>query len=200
MNEELWRAIVNCETTFDGQFFYGVITTEIFCRPSCRSRTPIPKNVRIFSSVDEALAAGFRPCKRCRPDASHVGPDEELVQAAKQVINRRYEEPLTLDTLAMELAISPYHLHRVFKRSTGITPAEYVVHKRIESAKEALRVEPQRTITDIALSIGFRSASHFSTVFQRKTGHRPTKYREQAGPIRSRLSCPATGLSAKMEH
>ncbi|WP_274433641.1 bifunctional transcriptional activator/DNA repair enzyme AdaA [Alicyclobacillus sp. ALC3] len=180
MNETLWHAIVNCETTFDGEFFYGVITTGIFCRPSCHSRTPIPENVRIFSSVDEALTAGFRPCKRCRPAEHRLAPHEELVQAAKQVIHQRYQEPLTLDILASELTISPYHLHRVFKRSTGITLADYVVHKRIEAAKEMICTNPQHTITDIALAVGFRSAAHFSTVFQRKTGHTPTEYREQA--------------------
>lgn len=180
MNEELWHAIVNCETTFDGEFFYGVITTRIFCRPSCRSRTPIRENVRIFSSVDEALLTGFRPCKRCRPDEYGLGPDEELVQAAKQIVNQHFEEPLTLDILAAELCISPYHLHRVFRRSTGTTPGDYILHTRIESAKEALRIEPQRTITDIALAVGFLSASHFSTVFQRKTGQTPTDFRVYA--------------------
>lgn len=180
VNDALWHAIVNCETTFDGEYLYGVITTGFFCRPSCRSRTPIPENVRIFLNIDAALAAGFRPCKRCRPDECRMGPDEELVQGAKQIIHQRFEEPLTLDILATELCISPYHLHRVFRRSTGTTPGDYILHTRIESTKEALRIEPQRTITGIALAVGFRSASHFSTAFQRKTGQTPTDFRVDA--------------------
>ncbi|MCL6633215.1 MAG: bifunctional transcriptional activator/DNA repair enzyme AdaA [Alicyclobacillus herbarius] len=176
VDDALWEAIVNCEPTFDGQFFYAVISTGIFCRPSCRSRTPLRENVRIFRSVEDARAAGFRPCKRCRPDA--LGPDEELVQSAIEIMEQRYQDPLTLDTLARELAISPYHLHRIFKRLTGTTPADYVLDKRLRVAKEALRNERYRTVTDIAMGVGFRSTSHFSTVFRKETGYSPSDYRE----------------------
>jgi AraC family transcriptional regulator of adaptative response / methylphosphotriester-DNA alkyltransferase methyltransferase len=177
VNEQLWQAIVSCKTTFDGQFFYGVRTTRIFCRPSCRSRTPLRENVRIFSSIDEAAAAGFRPCKRCRPDELILGPDEVLVQKAKETIEQRYHDSLTLNTLAQSIAVSPYHLHRVFKRVTGTTPAAYIVDKRIRVSQETLQTESCRTVTDIALGVGFRSPSHFSTVFQRKTGCSPSDYR-----------------------
>lgn len=178
MDEALWQTIMNCETKFDGKYLYGVNSTGIFCRPSCRSRTPLRENVRIFHSVEEARAAGFRPCKRCRPDECSLGPDEELVESAKEIMEQRYHELLTLDALARELAISPYHLHRIFKRLTGTTPANYVLVKRIQAAKQALRTDPCRTVTDIALGIGFRSTSYFSTVFQRETGSTPTDYRE----------------------
>ncbi|WAH37903.1 bifunctional transcriptional activator/DNA repair enzyme AdaA [Alicyclobacillus dauci] len=178
MDEVLWEAIVHCKPTFDGQYFYGVITTHIFCRPSCRSRTPLPENTRIFRGVNEAKAAGFRPCKRCRPDEYGLGPDEELVQSAKDIMEQRYQDPLTLDKIAGELAISPYHLHRVFKRLTGTTPADYLFNKRLRAAKQALRTELYRTVTDIAIGVGFRSPSHFSTMFQRKTGYSPSDYRK----------------------
>jgi AraC family transcriptional regulator of adaptative response / methylphosphotriester-DNA alkyltransferase methyltransferase len=177
VDEALWRAIVNCETTFDGRYFYAVITTGIFCRPSCRSRIPRPENVRIFRSVDEARAAGFRPCKRCLPDERPHGPDAALVEDAKSIIEQRYHEPLTLHMLARELTISPYHLHRVFKRLTGLTPAEFIFQRRICAAENALRTQSSQSITEIALAVGFRSASHFSTVFQKATGHSPKDYR-----------------------
>jgi AraC family transcriptional regulator, regulatory protein of adaptative response / methylphosphotriester-DNA alkyltransferase methyltransferase len=177
VDEALWRAIVNCETTFDGRYFYAVITTGIFCRPSCRSRTPKPENVRIFRSADDAKAAGFRPCKRCCPDDRPLGPDAALVEDAKSIIEQRYHDPLTLHILAQELMMSPYHLHRVFKRLTGLTPAEFICQRRICAAEDALRTQPSRSITEIALAVGFRSASHFSTVFQKVTGHIPTDYR-----------------------
>lgn len=176
MDDALWKAIVNCEATFDGRFFYGLISTRIFCRPSCRSRTPLRENVRIFESVEDARGAGFRPCKRCRPDA--LGPDEELVQSAIEVLKQRYRDKLPLDVLARELTISPYHLHRVFKRLTGTTPAHYLLERRLQVAEEALRSESFRSITDIALEAGFRSMSHFSTTFQKKTGHSPSDYRK----------------------
>ncbi|MCL6600239.1 MAG: bifunctional transcriptional activator/DNA repair enzyme AdaA [Alicyclobacillus macrosporangiidus] len=178
MDEAQWKAIVNCDETFDGRFFYGVTTTGIFCRPSCRSRTPLLEHVRIFKSAVEARSAGFRPCKRCRPDTP-LRPEEEMVQGVKAIVNRRFVEPLTLEALAQELSMSPYHLHRMFKRLTGVTPADYLVAKRIEAAKEALRTEPLRTITEIALAVGFRSASHFSTVFRKMTGCSPKDYRAQ---------------------
>ncbi|WP_067934255.1 bifunctional transcriptional activator/DNA repair enzyme AdaA [Alicyclobacillus kakegawensis] len=177
MDESLWRAIVRCEPTFDGQFFYGVVTTRVFCRPSCRSRTPLPENVRIFTSVDDAIAAGFRPCKRCRPDEDPLGPDEALVECAKRVMDRRYPAPLRLGDIARELAVSPYHLHRVFRRVAGTTPAAYLLQTRVEAAKRALVTECGRPITDIALAVGFQSASHFSTTFRRVVGCSPSRYR-----------------------
>jgi AraC family transcriptional regulator of adaptative response / methylphosphotriester-DNA alkyltransferase methyltransferase len=178
MDAALWNAIVNCETTFDGQYFYGVLTTGIFCRPSCKSRTPRRENVRIFRSVEEAQAAGFRPCKRCCPERGTHGPDAELVDATKALIAKHYAEPLTLQTLAGELVVSPFHLHRLFKRLTGTTPAEFILRTRIQAAAHALKAEPTRTITDIALGVGFRSASHFSSVFRKVTGYTPTDYRK----------------------
>jgi AraC family transcriptional regulator of adaptative response / methylphosphotriester-DNA alkyltransferase methyltransferase len=178
MDEALWRAIVNCETTFDGKYYYGVITTGIFCRPSCRSRTPNIRNVRIFRSFDEAIASGFRPCKRCRPDKRLHGPDAEIVENVKKIIENRYYEKLTLAQLSSEVAISPYHLHRIFKRFTGMTPAEYVLQVRIEAAKQALNKQRYSTITEIALALGFNSISHFSSVFKKLTGQTPSDYRQ----------------------
>ncbi|MCL6516792.1 Ada metal-binding domain-containing protein [Alicyclobacillus sp.] len=87
VNDAQWRAIVNCDAAFDGQFFYGVTSTGVFCRPSCRSRTPRRENVRIFHSNREAQAAGFRPCKHCHPETLHfeatdtctIGPGDASV-------------------------------------------------------------------------------------------------------------------------
>lgn len=176
MDDSIWQAIVNCDTTFDGEVVYGVSSTRIFCRPSCKSKTPLRENVRIFRNGEDAQAAGFRPCKRCRPD--DLVPNEELIQRAKTILEVRYQSSLTLDTLARELAISPYHLHRVFKRMTGTTPAGYLLARRLRAAREALCSESYSTITDIAMSVGFRSASHFSTVFHKETGCSPTEYRD----------------------
>lgn len=77
MKEHLWKAIVNGDLSYDGRFFYGVNTTGVFCRPSCNSRKPKREHVRIFSTIREAMAAGFRPCKRCRPDLPRCPGEEE---------------------------------------------------------------------------------------------------------------------------
>ncbi len=78
MQDEMWTAIINCNPAYDGRFFYGVVTTGIFCRPSCKSKNPKKEHVRIFQSAQEAVGAGFRPCKRCQPDQM-VWPDGSSV-------------------------------------------------------------------------------------------------------------------------
>ncbi|MCL6453125.1 MAG: bifunctional transcriptional activator/DNA repair enzyme AdaA [Alicyclobacillus sp.] len=172
-----WQAIVNCDAAFDGRFVYGVRTTRVFCRPSCPSRQPKPENVRIFERADDALAAGFRPCKRCRPELPAHHPDKDLVDAAKRVLLAHLSEPITLRELADCLAVSPYHLHRVFKRVTGVTPGAFQMNIRLASARTILRNEPDRAVTDVALSLGFPSAAHFATVFHRRFGCSPSAYR-----------------------
>ncbi|HEU4963312.1 MAG TPA: bifunctional transcriptional activator/DNA repair enzyme AdaA [Bacilli bacterium] len=175
MQKELWEAIVTCDPAFDGQFYYGVLTTGIFCRPSCKSRTPKPANVQVFLSAEEAVAADFRACKRCKPEQLKR-PEEELALQVKQVVEARYTEPLSLEAIATELHLSPYHLHKVFKRVTGTTPAEYVKRIRLAKAREMLR-ETEHSITEIALAVGFANMAHFSTVFQKEWGLSPTAFR-----------------------
>lgn len=177
MNQETWEAIINCDPAYDGTFFYGVDTTGIFCRPSCRSKKPKKENIRVFKTIDEAVSAGFRPCKRCRPEQIRW-PDEDLARHVVEIIEKRYREPLTLPHLAGMLHISPYHLHRTFKRIVGQTPAAYLRASRLKAA-EKLLVETEYTITDIAAAVGFSNAAHFSTVFQKQYGLPPSAYRSQ---------------------
>jgi AraC family transcriptional regulator of adaptative response / methylphosphotriester-DNA alkyltransferase methyltransferase len=158
-------------------YVYGVTTTGIFCRPGCRSRRPRPEHVRIFPSPEAALAAGFRPCKRCRPDAHPDGPDVELVEAAEALIRERFREPLTLAALGRALAVSPYHLARTFKRIRGITPGRYLLATRIRAAQQTLAAGSSRSVAATAQAVGFRSVSHFATVFRRITGMTPGAYR-----------------------
>ena len=178
MQEEHWQAIVNCDASYDGQFFYAVTTTGIFCRPSCKSRAPKRTNVEIFPNRESALAANFRACKRCRPDHL-IGPDEDLAHRVLQVIAQRYSEPLTLTALAEELHVSSYHLHHIFKRVTGKTPAESVLETRLTVAKRLLS-ETDQSITDIAGTVGFSNMAYFSTVFQKHIGMSPSVYRSHA--------------------
>lgn len=177
MLEELWPAIVNSDEAYDGQFFYAVETTRIFCRPSCKSRLPKPENVRIFRSPEEALAAHFRPCKRCRPD--HIRePRVDFVNQAVQFIKQHYPDPITLTTMAQALYISPYYLHRIFSRVLGMTPAEYVRQVRLETAQRLLK-ESNMRVTDVAGSVGFLNRAHFATAFRTRMGMSPTMYRHR---------------------
>jgi AraC family transcriptional regulator of adaptative response / methylphosphotriester-DNA alkyltransferase methyltransferase len=177
MDDRCKRLPITPDEPTEGGYVYGVTSTGVFCRPSCRSRTPKPEHVRIFRTPAEALAAGFRPCKRCRPEAGPHDPDAALAEAAKALMRRRFRERLTLATLAKALAISPYHLHRVFKRVTGTTPGRFLLLSRIQAAEEALRSGTEVPVAHVAQSVGFQSPSHFATVFRRTTGMTPTAYR-----------------------
>lgn len=159
IDEGLWKAIINNDSSYNGSFYYGVITTGIFCRPSCKSKSPRKEHVRIFKNTEDAISAKFRPCKRCRPDGSKL-PDEEWVDYAVHLIEEHYAESLTLPLLSEMLHASPYHLHRMFKRIKGMTPAEYLKQTRIQAAKLLLQ-EPSNRILDVAISTGFPNASHF---------------------------------------
>ncbi|MGY4690963.1 bifunctional transcriptional activator/DNA repair enzyme AdaA [Salibacterium sp. K-3] len=176
-DQEIWQAIIQNDSTFDGTFFYAVETTGIFCRPSCKSRVPNKENVRIFKNAQEALSEHFRPCKRCRPDGIQL-PDEEWIAQIVKWIDPHYSEPLTLDKLAELFHGSPYHLHRTFKRIKGITVAEYVQQMRISEAMKSLSSNNQ-TVRDIAVSVGIPNAAHFATLFQQKIGLTPTEYRQR---------------------
>lgn len=177
MQAEQWQAIVDCDASYDGTFFYAVLTTGIFCRPSCKSRTPKPGNVKVFDRAADAMAANFRACKRCRPDQLQL-PLEELAQRVLQLVESRYAEPLSLPVMASELHVSPYHLHRVFKRVTGKTPAEQLLATRLERAKQLL-AETDKSVTEISAAVGFANMGHFSTVFQKHVGMSPSVYRAQ---------------------
>ena len=175
MNEEQWDAIVRCDASQDGVFFYAVATTRIFCRPSCRSRTPDRRNVTTFANAQQALAAGYRPCKRCKPDELAM-PGEAWVDRIAAWIERRYAEPFTLRKLAEELHGSPYHLQRTFKQLRGVTPAQYATRLRVERATTLLRTT-KLPIADIGAAVGIANAAYFATVFHGQTGLSPSQYR-----------------------
>ncbi|MFC5530198.1 bifunctional transcriptional activator/DNA repair enzyme AdaA [Cohnella yongneupensis] len=175
MNEEQWQAIVSCDATYDSKFYYGVATTGIFCRPSCKSRTPARRNAKLFGDADEAIANGFRPCKRCKPEELML-PSEAWVAKIATQIEERLSEPFTLEALAARMHGSPYHLQRTFKQVRGVTPAQYAQVLRIERAK-ALLEQTEMSVAVIAAQVGLSNAAHFATVFQSKVGLSPTRYR-----------------------
>ncbi|WP_408007649.1 bifunctional transcriptional activator/DNA repair enzyme AdaA [Pseudalkalibacillus sp. A8] len=175
--KSVYETILSRDTRYDGQYYVGIVTTGIFCRPSCRSRTPKPENVKVFKSIEEAREAGFRPCKRCRPEnPSKHGPDAEVVKSINKMIQHKYPQSLTLSHMATELNMSPYHLQRVYKRMTGMTPSKKLLQKRMEAAK-GLLLKREIPIAEISPLVGFNSVSHFSSVFKKTTGCTPIEYR-----------------------
>lgn len=171
-----WQAILANDAAQDGRFYYAVASTGIFCRPSCKSRPPKRENVLVFASAEQAKAARFRPCKRCRPEGQRL-PDREWVDQIADYIDRHYRDKLTLETLAEGCHGSPYHLQRTFKRVMRMTPTEYLGRRRIEEAQRAL-AESQRTVAEIARDVGIGSSAYMITLFKKITGVTPNEYRK----------------------
>src|SRR5579871_53974 len=125
-----WQAILGRDAEADGKFYYSVRTTGVYCRPSCPSRLPRLANLAFHASADAAEAAGFRACKRCKPrDAFPEQRRTALITRLCRYIERAPEMP-ALQRLAQLAHLSPYHLHRLFKRATGLTPREYAAAHR----------------------------------------------------------------------
>ncbi|MGE7764945.1 bifunctional transcriptional activator/DNA repair enzyme AdaA [Peribacillus sp. NPDC096540] len=173
---DYWKAIIECDAAYDDHFLYGVKTTGIFCRPSCKSRVPNKENVQIFKNANMALEENFRPCKRCKPEGLNL-PTEEWIEQITEWIDQHYSEPLTLNTLADISHGSPYHLQRLFKRVKGLSPTEYIQQLRLEKAIRMLESSEQ-PVTEIGLAVGFSSTPYFITLFKKKTGNTPSGYRK----------------------
>ncbi|WP_406657472.1 Ada metal-binding domain-containing protein [Methanolobus sp. ZRKC2] len=137
-DNEKWDAVVSCDETYDGNFFYGVRTTGVFCRPSCKSRTPRRKNVEFFKTIDEAYTSGLRPCKKCRPDLLE---NEKMMHIAEQVRTICDTYFLEDDKLLFEfeqMDISAKHLNSLYYRKFSINIMEYVLKLRAKRAIELI--------------------------------------------------------------
>ncbi len=152
-----WQAVAERDTRLDGTFVYAVRTTGIFCRPGCRSRTPRRENVCFFEGPQQALEAGFRPCKRCRPQQTLPPQEQEALVGRARTLIEQAGAPLTLAGLGQALNISPWHLQRLFKAAIGLTPRRYAAAVRLERLKGELR--RGRTVTESIYNAGYGSPS-----------------------------------------
>jgi AraC family transcriptional regulator, regulatory protein of adaptative response / methylated-DNA-[protein]-cysteine methyltransferase len=158
-DEERWQAVQRRDAALDGKFLFAVRTTGVYCRPSCASRPAKRENVSFFPTVAEAEKAGYRACKRCRPDKQ--GAPDPQVQAVRRACERieRAEEAPKLSDLAKGAGLSPYHFHRIFKSITGVTPKAYAAQTRARRAADGLRTA--ETVTEAIYDAGFNSSSRF---------------------------------------
>jgi AraC family transcriptional regulator, regulatory protein of adaptative response / methylated-DNA-[protein]-cysteine methyltransferase len=170
-----WARIVSRDKTADGQLWYSVSTTGVYCRPSCPSRVANPKNVVLYDTIESARATGFRPCKRCNPDRPSLDCENAaLVAKACRIIEESEEEP-SLEELAAAVDRSPSYFHRVFKASTGLTPKGYAAADRAKKVREGLEIGT--SVTEAIYDAGFNSSGRFYEKSTGMLGMTPTQYR-----------------------
>jgi len=154
-DHECWQAVKNRDRRYDGTFVYAVESTGLYCRPSCPARRPRRENVVFFAAPQEADRAGFRPCRRCRP--TEIDAQLDIVRRACELIDAADGTPPTLAELSVRLHLSPYHLQRLFKRLTGVTPRQYADARRLDRFKT--RLKEGQTVTQALYEAGYGSSS-----------------------------------------
>jgi AraC family transcriptional regulator of adaptative response/methylated-DNA-[protein]-cysteine methyltransferase len=175
VNDPRWATVLARDPAADGTFYYSVRTTGVYCRPSCAARTARPENVRFHSTREEAERAGFRPCKRCKPDQPSLAEQYTAkVTQACRIIDEADGTP-ALAKLAHRVGLSPYHFHRVFKRITGLTPREYGAARRARRVRSELC--RRGTVTEAIMDAGYNSSSRFYEQSDAVLGMTPGAYR-----------------------
>jgi len=170
-----WAAVQQRDHGADGQFYYSVRTTGVYCRPSCGARPALRGNVAFHASTEDAEAAGFRACKRCKPDQPPLAERHAAMVAEMcRLIDAAEEEP-DLGALAEASGMSRFHFHRIFKSVTGITPKAYAVAQRKARMQQGLAKEA--TVTDAIYAAGFNSSGRFYAASPQALGMTPSAYR-----------------------
>jgi len=191
--EGLWRACLERDSSFDGRFVFAVRTTGIYCRPSCPARKPRRQNVLFFAAPELARQAGFRACKRCQPDRSHLrSPLAERVLSICHYIRSAHDEPPTLARLGKRFSFSPAHLQRVFKQYVGISPLAYAEAVRMDQLKLAL--QNGASVTDAIYASGFSSSSRVYERAARAIGMTPRRYKDRGRGEQIRFSIVPSAL------
>jgi AraC family transcriptional regulator, regulatory protein of adaptative response / methylated-DNA-[protein]-cysteine methyltransferase len=193
-NDPRWARIVARDRTADGHLWYSVMTTGVYCRPSCPSRPANPKNVQLHATLEEAKATGFRPCKRCHPDGlSADAENAAIVARACRLIDQSEEEP-SLTDLAAAVGYSPSYFHRRFKAVTGLTPKDYADGHRASKVREGL--VNGSSITEAIYDAGFNSSGRFYEKSKDMLGMTPSQYRAGGTNEEIRFAVGETSLGA----
>jgi len=175
--EERWlKAIMERDRRYDGVIYYGVTSTGIFCRPSCPSRRPMRRNLRLFQAAELAREAGFRPCKRCRPEQSGTDTTgrQYVVEACRLMAGQR-GGPLPMAQMAQQVGIGERRLRALFVSHLGVSPQQFYNSLRINQLREALA--RGEDVTSAIYTAGYHSPSRAYTDIGRKLGMTPSRYR-----------------------
>lgn len=191
---DYWAAVEARDASFDGTFLYAVSTTGVYCRPSCPSRLAKRDHVTFHATREEAERAGFRACRRCRPDEPPPATRNAAIAAAACRLIEDAPDPLSLDELAGALALSPSHVHRIFKDATGLTPKAYA------DAVRAWRVRAKLTtggsVTEAIYEAGFGSTGRFYATATEVLGMSPGELRSGGAGTFLRFAVGACNLGA----
>ncbi len=185
-DDQCWQIMQQRDSAFDGVFFIGVMTTKIYCRPSCSAR-PLRQNVRFFADAHSAQQAGLRACKRCHPDS--ISPEITTINAICRFLDTQ-ENPPALRELASRFGYSPFHLTRMFKAHLGISPRQYsdaIRKKRLASA-----LSQNRTVTHAALDAGYTTPN--SLYYTNPLGVSPRHYRNGGSGLQIWYATTTTAL------
>jgi AraC family transcriptional regulator, regulatory protein of adaptative response / methylated-DNA-[protein]-cysteine methyltransferase len=189
-----WARIAARDKTADGRFWYSVLTTGVYCRPSCPSRLADPRNVQLHDSLESAKATGFRPCKRCHPDGLSIEAETAaLVAKACRLIEDSEEEP-SLEALADAIGRSPSYFHRMFKAATGVTPKDYAAAYRATKVRHKLALGS--AVTAAIYDAGFNSSGRFYEKSNDMLGMTPSRYRAGGANEEIKFAVGQTSLGA----
>ncbi|GAA0922856.1 DNA-3-methyladenine glycosylase 2 family protein [Nonomuraea longicatena] len=194
--DSCYRAVSSRDARFDGRFYTAVKTTRVYCRPICPARTPAARNVRFYQHAASAEAAGFRPCKRCRPELSPGDPGwdvrGDLIGRALRLIDDGSADDSGVSGLARRLHITERHLHRLFATELGVGPLAVAKTRRLLLAKQLL-TETSLSVTDVAFAAGFGSVRQFNATMREAYGFTPSELRATA-----RGTAPVEGLRLRL--
>jgi AraC family transcriptional regulator, regulatory protein of adaptative response / methylated-DNA-[protein]-cysteine methyltransferase len=189
-----WTSVLARDSDADGKFYYSVATTGVYCRPSCGARQPRRENVRFHETREEAERAGFRPCKRCKPDETPLADQQAARIADACRLIEKSEEAPTLTELASQVGLSTYHFHRLFKAATGVTPRQYAAEHRAKQIRRQLK--KSASVTDAIYDAGYNSNGRFYEVSDEVLGMTPSEYRAGGVQIEIRFAVGECSLGS----
>jgi AraC family transcriptional regulator of adaptative response/methylated-DNA-[protein]-cysteine methyltransferase len=189
-----WASVLARDAAADGRFVYSVRTTGVYCRPSCASRRARPENMQFHATREEAERAGFRPCRRCRPDRPSLSERHaaQVTRACRAI--ETAERPPSLAALAREVGMSAWHFHRVFKSVTGLTPRAYAQARLAERARRELA--RANRVTDALYDAGYNSSARFYEQSGARLGMTPSTYRAGGARMRIRFAVGECSLGS----
>jgi len=190
--EKWWEAVLARDANQDGQFFFAVSTTGVYCRPSCPAKRLRRQNVAFYRRPEDAEKAGYRACLRCKPKSASGNPQTATVKEMCRYIEQHLDEPVTLERLAKVFGQSPFHLQRTFKKTLGITPRAYADSCRMGLLKRNLQAG--RSVTHALYDAGYSSSSRLYERTASQLGMTPDKYRRGAIAATIRYTCTNSPL------